>query len=54
MLGLLVLASVTDFVADNFEAVYWASGNYEYFEYKLGKVANQYYKPQFQKTAENG
>lgn len=33
-----------DFVADNFEAVYWVPGNHEYYGYDIGKISNPLYE----------
>ena len=38
-----------DFVADNFEAVYWIPGNHEYYHFDLGTVTS----PLFEKFREN-
>ena len=38
-----------DFVADNFEAVYWIPGNHEYYHFDLGTVSS----PLFEKFREN-
>ena len=38
-----------DFVADNFEAVYWIPGNHEYYHFDLGTVAS----PLFEKFRQN-
>ena len=34
-----------DFVADNFEAVYWIPGNHEYYHFDLGTVAASLARP---------
>jgi len=38
-----------DFVADNFEAVYWVPGNHEYYGFDIGKISN----PLFEKIRSN-
>ncbi len=41
--------SFFDFVAGNFEAVYWIPGNHEYYGYDIGKINN----PLFEKIRNN-
>jgi predicted phosphohydrolase len=38
-----------DFIADNFEAVYWVPGNHEYYGSDIGKISN----PLFEKIRSN-